>query len=216
MNPNTHKLCKKCKSEYPHYNSGFTKCNNCPGKIINQEKKENVLNRRLYQVEQKGEIRSERKGKNLYRLTSSKPEKEIGKLAHETRSNEAKALHTLSGREGKRIRKVSDKQKTINSQLASLKKARIERLGTSCEACGIHCNVQYSHHVPRSLRGDLECDPDNACLLCWQCHFRFEHLLEPKEVLKFKNLEAILDYLWNNDKKRYYHVTDILKIEQLT
>lgn len=204
MNPNTYKLCRKCKSEYPHYNSGFTKCNNCPSKIIEDEKESN-LNRGLRNVAKRSlkrsKIKSERIGNNLYRLTSE-PRGEVSEIQ--------------SKKEAYRIPKTTSKQKKINSQLASLKKARIELLGSSCEACGIHCNVQYSHHTPRSLRGDLELDPDNACLLCWQCHFRFEHLLEPKEVLKFKNLETILDYLWNNDKKRYYHVTDLLKIEQLT
>ena len=201
MNPNTHKLCKKCNSEFPHYNSGFTKCNNCPGKIINQEKKENVLNRRLYQVEQKGEIRSERKGKNLYRLTSEP-------------RGETSTIH--SKKEAYRIPPMSDKKRKAKAIIALLKGERIAEIGKKCECCGLHGEVDYSHNIPISLREDLETVKGAGHLAHRHCHILWEHLQHPKEVLKFVNLDWLLDYLWNNDKKRYYHVTDLLKIESTT
>lgn len=218
VNKLTHKLCRKCNREFPHYNSGFTKCPSCPKLIIEDEKdirtnqsqsnSSNVEGLKIqsnrkgqsdkYKLDSKYIVKSERKGKNLYRLTSEPRCKQV---------RETKIKH---------IRQVSTKQQAINNKLAILKRARIERLGSFCEACELECNVEYSHNIQRSLRKDLICDPNNASLLCSEHHYDWEHLLNPGKVLKFKNLETILDYLRNNDKKRYYHVTELLKIEQIT
>lgn len=111
------------------------------------------------------------------------------------------------------IKRISDKKKDVRAQLAKLKQEKIDRLGNVCECCGRTVAITYSHNIPVSIRPDLELDPNNAHLGCLLCHFRWEHLLEPREVLKFENLQTILDYIKANDTGRYMHVCGKLRLE---
>ena len=208
MNPNTHKLCKKCKSEYPHYNSGFTKCNNCPGKIIKQEKKENGsiekhiskgLSGKYGSSFQKIKIRSERKGKNLYRLTSE-PRGEVSKIQ--------------SKKETYRIPKISAKQASINAALTKIKAQLVNDNDSQCFTCPKQGDMDLSHLIPRSKRKDLVTEKRNLILQCRSCHEGFEGLNVFK-IRKFKNLNYILETIQSLDQSRYIHITERLN-NQLT
>jgi hypothetical protein len=102
-----------------------------------------------------------------------------------------------------RIAKVSANQQKTNSNLAKIKAKKIIETGATCESCGMSSRwLDLSHFVPRSIRKDLEERPDGCALACRGCHDALESL-KGKEIAKFANLQAILDFLLENDLKRY-------------
>lgn len=82
------------------------------------------------------------------------------------------------------------KAKANYSQVIRKKAALMEY--DVCEGCGRSDKVNdWSHHIPKSYRKDLENDPDNIARMCrGRCHQlvelgKFDELLNGKEIIAY-------------------------------
>ncbi len=80
------------------------------------------------------------------------------------------------------MKKVSNKQRLINSTLSKIKKT----LPNRCAICGGYGN-DLAHILPRSLYPEYQINPDNLMILCRSCHVLFDNdksfRKEQKEII---------------------------------
>ena len=107
------------------------------------------------------------------------------------------------------MKKISDKQKKINSQLKKVyKELELER-GHYCTGCGKTGNLSHSHLIPRSRRPDLVTDKRNITYHCLSLDRKGCHdMWETKERIKLLDYHKNMEYILEVDTEYYFLISE--------
>ena len=91
------------------------------------------------------------------------------------------------------MKKASDKQKKINSELSRIKAKKINKLGRICLFCRRKVsNVDLVHIIRQSYSEALKTDEKNVILGCRECHDTFDNG-DARVLEKYPTFELVLN-----------------------
>lgn len=119
---------------------------------------------------------------------------------NQKRLNEAKISKSASG-----IRRFPNQKAKLLPKKAIQKSKFSKKIHSSRPAICTGCHngfkhLTISHSIPVSLREDLEFEEKNVELECMDCHYNWEHGVNPRILFNF---ESKLEYIESVDPELY-------------
>jgi hypothetical protein len=101
-----------------------------------------------------------------------------------------------------KINRVSESKVKENTELAKIKKAKIEEFGEKCEMCEKHGSVDLFHIIGVGDKKHAT-NPENLLLSCRFCHLIWG-ANDFEKILKFNNFNDIMNRLKALDSGKYW------------